>query len=95
MYAVIFKATINKLDDEYYLTAEQMRELAMTQYNCHEFNSVSEGDKEISISYWDSLEQITQWKSDPQHLIAQERGKNRWYRSYSVQVVEIIREYQK
>ena len=58
MYAVIFKAEINKLDSEYSLMAERMRDLAMKEYGCTEFNACTEGNTEIAISYWPSQEHI-------------------------------------
>jgi len=93
MYAVIFKATTTKLDNEYRQTAKRMRQLATEKYGCKDFTSVTEGDKEISISYWGSQEQIKAWKSDPEHVLAQQKGRSKWYRSYHVQVAEVIREY--
>jgi heme-degrading monooxygenase HmoA len=93
MYAVIFKATINKLDDTYSKTAARMRELAMNEYGCSEFVSVTEGDHEISISYWKEQKDIIEWKKNSEHLATQELGKSKWYKYYQVQVVEIIREY--
>lgn len=93
MYAVIFEAQINQLDENYFTTAARMRELATSNYGCVDFTSATEGDKEISISYWDSLEQIQKWKQDEEHIQAQELGKSKWYNSYSVKVVEIIRAY--
>ena len=93
MYAVIFKAEINKLDQSYYDMAARMRELAKTEYGCIEFIAVTEGNQEIAISYWNSEEQITAWKQDPEHKKAQELGRSKWYKSYQVQVVMIEREY--
>lgn len=72
-----------------------MRELAKSEYGCTKFISVTEDVQEIAISYWSSLEQIKQWKQNAEHLIAQELGKTKWYESYSVQVVEVLREYSK
>lgn len=95
MYAVIFKAKINKLDSSYTKMAEQMRALAMKKYGCTDFISVTEGNQEIAVSYWQNPEQINAWKQDSEHLVAQERGKADWYKSYMVQVVEVIREYSK
>ena len=95
MYAVIFKAEINELDDAYSEMASAMRELAIDKYGCTEFVSITEGTQEIAISYWQSQEQIKQWKQDAKHLLAQELGKTKWYKSYKVQVVEIKREYSK
>ncbi len=93
MYAVIFRAEINKLDSRYSEMALQMRELAINKYGCTKFTSVTEGTQEIAISYWQNQEQIKQWKQDSKHLVAQERGRSTWYKSYTVQIVKVIREY--
>jgi len=92
-YAVIFTAEIAGLDPEYAATAERLRRLAIERYGCRGFTSCTEGDREIAISYWDSEERIRAWREDPEHRAAQRQGRDRWYRSYRVQVVEIQREY--
>lgn len=95
MYAVIFTARIDHLDDEYARVAKRMRDRAMGEYGCLEFVSVTQGDQELAVSYWSDLEQIGKWKNDPEHRSAQELGRSRWYKSYRVQVVEILRRYEK
>jgi len=95
MYAVIFKAEINKLDKSYSDTALRMRELAISRYGCTEFVAVTEGNYEIAISYWKNQEQIVKWKQDAEHIVAQEMGRSTWYKSYKVEVVEVIHEYAK
>ena len=95
MYAVIFRATINKLDEAYSKTASRMRELALNEYGCSGFFSVTEGNQEISISYWKEQKSIIEWKKNAEHMAAQELGKSEWYKSYDVQVVEVIREYKR
>jgi len=95
MYAVIFKATTNKLDENYFSTAKRMRELAINEYGCKEFTAVTEGSQEIAISYWDSLEQIKAWKANSEHIVAQELGKSKWYSDYKVEIVEVISAYKK
>ncbi len=94
MYAVIFHAEIAQLDDEYFATAKQMRELAMTNYGCLNFVATTEGNREIAISYWPSLEHIKHWKQNSDHLQAQQQGKSCWYKSYKVEVVELLRTYE-
>lgn len=94
MYAVIFHAEIAQLDDEYFATAKQMRELALTHHGCLDFVATTEGEREIAISYWPSLEHIRQWKQNAAHLDAQQQGRSRWYKSYKVEVVEVLRAYQ-
>lgn len=75
MYAVIFKAKINKLDSRYKKMAEQMRILAMKKYVCTEFVSVTENNQEIATSYWQNQQQIQAWKADAEHIVVQELGK--------------------
>lgn len=93
MYAVIFRAEINALDAAYFETATKMRDLAMREYGCIEFFANTEGNSEVAISYWPSLENIRAWKSNSEHQQAQALGKAKWYKSYQVQIVEVIKEY--
>lgn len=93
MYAVIFKAKIAKLDAEYSIMAARMRELAFEKYGCLDFVAVCEGEQEVAISYWPDEQSILAWKQDPEHLLAQQHGQKNWYQSYTVQVVEVKREY--
>jgi len=91
MYAVIFRATLANPGDDYQAMAAQLRERALNEYGCVEFTSVTEGDREIAISYWESEQQILEWRNDPQHKLAQAMGRENWYRSFSVEVCEITR----
>ena len=93
MYVVIFRAKVRTLDDEYSRVAARMRELALSQFGCLEFQAVTEGVDEVALSYWPSEEAIRAWKSHPEHVLAQQAGRERWYASYSVQVAEISRAY--
>lgn len=93
VYIVIFRARVRRLDPEYATVAARMRELATTQFGCIEFHSVTEGDNEVSLSYWPDEASILAWKAHPEHLLAQCSGRERWYASYSVQVAQLTREY--
>ena len=70
-----------------------MRERAFSTYGCLDFVAVTEGDREIAISYWQDEESIRRWKEDTLHRLAQQRGKAKWYASYSVEVAKIARRY--
>lgn len=94
LYIVIFRAKVKALDDEYFQTAARMRELALSEYRCIEFFSVTEGLDEVALSYWPDEESIKAWRAHPEHLKAQSLGKKHWYESYSVQIAEITRAYQ-
>jgi heme-degrading monooxygenase HmoA len=93
MYAVIFRAEILELDAEYAAVAKRMRDLAISDYGCVEFVYCTEGPNEVAISYWESEEQIQRWKKNSEHLVAQDKGRSRWYKSYTVQVVKVVRAY--
>jgi heme-degrading monooxygenase HmoA len=93
MYAVIFRAKPGIQDEKYSETVARMRALAFEKYGCIDFISATEGDHEIAISYWPDEASIKQWKNDPEHALAQAVGREKWYESYSVQVMEVKREY--
>jgi heme-degrading monooxygenase HmoA len=93
MYVAIFRAKTRALDAEYARTAVRMRELALTQFGCLAFHSVTQGEDEISLSYWSSKEAIRAWKAHPEHVLAHQAGQARWYAAYSVEVAEIKRSY--
>ena len=93
-YAVIFTAEIARMDADYTRTAQRLRQLAIDNYGCLEFTSCTEGDRELAISYWPDEDHIRAWKQDPEHQAAQQAGRQRWYRSWSVQVAEVTRGYQ-
>jgi len=91
MYAVIFRATVAEFDDEYFSMARRLKELAFEKYGCRDFVSVTEGEEEIAISYWSTMQQIKDWKKDPEHRHAQLKGREKWYKSFKVEICELIR----
>ena len=93
MFVVIFRARVRWLDEEYSRMAARLRELALNEFGCIEFQSMTEGRDEIALSYWPNEESIRAWKSHPEHLEAQRLGREQWYESYSVEVAEISRKY--
>ncbi|NUK28604.1 antibiotic biosynthesis monooxygenase [Parageobacillus sp. VR-IP] len=93
-YAVIFTSERTEGDHGYEAAAKQMVELASQQPGFLGVDSVrDENGIGITISYWDSLEAIQQWKEHAAHQIAQEKGKQQWYRRYSIRVCKVEREY--
>lgn len=93
MHAVIIRASVGTLDEDYRETIQRMKELAFDRYGCIEFVALMDGDQRIAISYWESEAQIARWKMDAEHLLAQRKAREKWYRTYKVQVVEVKREY--
>ncbi|ODS05571.1 antibiotic biosynthesis monooxygenase family protein [Vibrio scophthalmi] len=93
MFAVIFKAQVGVQNNQYAEMASIMRDLAFNKYNCQDFVAVTEAGQEVAISYWNSEDDILHWHTDSQHAIAQKLGQEKWYDSYTVEVVEIKRRY--
>lgn len=94
MFVVIFKAEIAQLDSEYSQTAQQLRQKAFADYGCLKFESYTENEQEIALSYWTDLASIQRWQQDPEHQIAQQIGRERWYKNYSIEICELQRQYQ-
>lgn len=93
MLVVIFRARIKELDEDYSRTAARMRDLALQEFGCIAFHSLTEGRDEIALSYWPDERHVQAWRSHPEHQEAQELGRTRWYESYSVEVARIERSY--
>ena len=93
MFVVIFRAKIKNYDEEYSATADRLRTLAFEEYGCRDFQAFTEGDEEVAISWWDSLEQIANWKNNPEHKAAQAKGHSTWYSKVSVEVLQTIKKY--
>ena len=94
MFVVIFKARARALDADYRATAVRLRQLAFEHYGCLGFESVTEGEHEIALSYWRSEDDIRAWKAAAEHLAAQRKGGSDWYACWTVEVARIERRYQ-
>ncbi|MGJ8668889.1 MAG: antibiotic biosynthesis monooxygenase family protein [Oceanococcus sp.] len=93
MFVVIFRAEIKSLDPAYLKTAADLRDLALQEYGCLSFHACNQGNREIAVSYWNSLEDVKRWKVNAQHLRAQALGRSDWYSTYQVEVAEVLRAY--
>jgi heme-degrading monooxygenase HmoA len=91
-YAVIFTSTKVPGDDGYAQMAQYMENLAKKQPG---FLGVESAREEIGItvSYWESLEAIHNWKQHTDHLLAQRKGISWWYDNYTARICLVEREY--
>ncbi|MCM3409958.1 antibiotic biosynthesis monooxygenase family protein [Metabacillus litoralis] len=94
-YAVIF--TSLRLDSEgknYSITAEQMVKLASKQDGFLGVESSRDLNVfGITVSYWNSLEAIKEWRENSLHRIAQDKGRTNWYLQYNTRICKVDREY--
>lgn len=92
-YAVIFTSVLSEKAKGYDQMAETMETLANKQPGFIGIESVRE-KLGITISYWENLEAIKNWKSNVDHQLAQKLGKEKWYESYKVRICKVEREYE-
>ena len=91
-YAVIFTSIRTALEEGYDKMSVQMELLAKNQPGFLGMES-ARSEIGITISYWDSLEAINNWKLNSEHQIAQKKGKEKWYSQFHVRVCKVEREY--
>jgi heme-degrading monooxygenase HmoA len=91
-YAVIFTSTRTEVDDGYGAMADAMVELAAKQPGYLGVEYARE-DIGITVSYWDSLEAIKNWKENVEHKLAQQKGKSQWYSGYMLRIAKVERDY--
>ena len=91
-YAVIFSSQRTEGDKGYCMMAEKMVKLASQQKGFLGIESARDQGVGITVSYWDSLESISNWREHLAHQVAQEKGKNVWYSTYAVRICKVERD---
>jgi heme-degrading monooxygenase HmoA len=91
-YAVIFTSVKTENAEGYNEMAELIESLVKKQDG---FLGVESARNEvgITVSYWRDLESIKKWKQNTDHLEAQQKGINSWYKSYTTRIALVEREY--
>lgn len=92
-YAVIFTSERTEGDHGYAEKAGEMARLAAIQPGFLGVESAREG-LGITVSYWESLEAIQNWKQNERHLMAQSKGKSEWYLKYKTRICKVERDYE-
>ncbi|MFD1674586.1 antibiotic biosynthesis monooxygenase family protein [Alicyclobacillus fodiniaquatilis] len=91
-YAVIFTSERTDGNNGYAKMAEEMVKIASVQPGFLGVESARESVG-ITVSYWESLEAIQNWKQNERHIIAQKLGKSDWYLKYKTRVSKVERDY--
>jgi heme-degrading monooxygenase HmoA len=92
-YAVIFTSISTENNEGYSKMAVKMEALAKEQKSFIGIDS-AKNDIGITVSYWENLDAIKQWKSNTEHLFAQQKGREQWYNWYQVRICKVEREYE-
>jgi heme-degrading monooxygenase HmoA len=93
-YAVIFTTQRTEGEHGYEEMATRMVELAAKQPGYLGVESVRDDQGVgITVSYWESLDAIRNWKRNEEHLVAQSKGKSEWYNRFQLRICKVEREY--
>lgn len=94
-FAVIFSSKRTaEVPETYDAASKAMVELAAKQPGFLGVESARGADGfGITVSYWDSLEAIRNWKDEPAHARVQAQGKKSFYERYEVRVAVVERGY--
>ena len=59
------------------------------------FQSLTDPDKILSLSFWRNEDAVKQWRELEQHRMAQQQGRFRLFTDYRLRVAEVQRDYGK
>ncbi|NEU06990.1 antibiotic biosynthesis monooxygenase [Flavihumibacter sp. R14] len=97
MVAVIFEALPAEGKwDEYFDMASMLKpELMKIEgfISIERFQSVSNSQKVLSLSFWQTEESITQWRNLEIHRNAQREGRNAIFSNYRIRIADVVRDY--
>ena len=91
-FAVIFTSQLSDMTEGYAEMSEKMVELTKQQEGFLRIDS-ARSDIGITVSYWESLESIKNWKMNAEHTIARNLGLEQWYKSYDLKICKVVRAY--
>ena len=90
-YAVIFTSERTDASEGYENTAQRMLELAAQQPGFLGVESARDAARGITVSYWKDLASIRNWRNHAEHKLARRRGRDQWYRRYTLRVARVER----
>ena len=91
-YAVIFMTRLSNSEEGYEEMNQKMIELAKQQNGFIGIES-ARSEVGITVSYWESLESIQNWKLNAEHTLARNLGRAKWYTSYDLKICKVVSAY--
>ncbi len=94
-YAVVFSSQRTTADAEGYAEmSDRMFALAAQQPGYLGVEAVhGEDGFGMTVSYWESLDAIRNWREQAEHKIAQQQGRATWYEQYKIRICLVETEY--
>ena len=97
MIAVIFEVVPTREGKEEYLAiaAELRQHLQQVKgfISIERFQSLTNPDKLLSLSFWEDEDSLTAWRNLEEHRLAQVKGREQLFDSYRIRVGSILRDY--
>ncbi|HYF08056.1 MAG TPA: antibiotic biosynthesis monooxygenase, partial [Acetobacteraceae bacterium] len=97
MIAVIFEVTPAEGRMEAYLShAARLRsdlERMPGFISVERFRSLTDPDKLLSLSFWESEEAVANWRRQESHRAAQRAGRGGVFAGYRLRVAAVLRDY--
>ncbi|QTD38129.1 antibiotic biosynthesis monooxygenase [Polaribacter batillariae] len=91
-YAVIFSTILTEDISGYVEMSKKMELLAKQQKGYLGLES-ARNEIGITVSYWQTLEDIVAWKNNIEHTEARGLGREKWYKKYQLRICKVEREY--
>lgn len=92
MYSATFMVKIAGYDEEFHRLNDHIIRIAEANPGYLGRESWNDGDRNVVILYWRSLEDLRTFGMHPDHLLAKSRYKE-WYEGYKIVIAEVLREY--
>ena len=94
MVIVVFRSRLRPdISSEFHTLADRMLELATSIPGFLSYDVYRSDDEErASIIKFETPEACRAWRTHPEHLEAQRRGREEFYTDYSLYVTECVRE---
>lgn len=93
-WVVVFTSVRGPADMGYDEVAEHLETLVRDQPGYLGMDTARTDDGlGITVSYWADEASIARWRHQADHVLAQERGRQEWYTSFTVHVARVERAY--
>lgn len=97
MIAVIFEVELHPAFKQDYLDIAASLKPMLSQIDgfisIERFQSLSDPDKLLSLSFWRDEQAIQQWRTLEAHRLAQQQGRTLIFKDYRLRIADVSRDY--
>ncbi len=97
MIAVIFEVELHPAFKQEYLDIAASLKTLLHEIDgfisIERFQSLSDPDKLLSLSFWRDEQSIQQWRALEAHRLAQQQGRTSIFKDYRLRIADVSRDY--